>query len=140
MLQKAKIPVLEGKIMRFVEGTLATKDNLSNVLAENKALKSELELVKNATDSRKKSDATTRAESKKRKELSSLMSDLREERKTIEELQDQLDQEIRYVEIVKEAFYTVRLEFEERLGEPAHTLMPKKGGGFETPRVNDLWG
>ena len=126
--------------MRFVEGTLATKDNLSNVLAENKALKSELELVKNATDSRKKSDATTRAESKKRKELSSLMSDLREERKTIEELQDQLDQEIRYVEIVKEAFYTVRLEFEERLGEPAHTLMPKKGGGFETPRVNDLWG
>ena len=126
--------------MRFVEGTLATKDNLSNVLAENKALKSELELVKNATDSRKKSDAATRAESKKRKELSSLMSDLREERKTIEELQDQLDQEIRYVEIVKEAFYTVRLEFEERLGEPAHTLMPKKGGGFETPRVNDLWG
>ena len=139
-MQKAKIPVLEGKIMRFVEGTLATKDNLSNVLAENKALKSELELVKNATDSRKKSDAATRAESKKRKELSSLMSDLREERKTIEELQDQLDQEIRYVEIVKEAFYTVRLEFEERLGEPAHTLMPKKGGGFETPRVNDLWG
>ena len=126
--------------MRFVEGTLATKDNLSNVLAENKALKSELELVKNATDSRKKGDAATRAESKKRKELSSLMSDLREERKTIEELQDQLDQEIRYVEIVKEAFYTVRLEFEERLGEPAHTLMPKKGGGFETPRVNDLWG
>ena len=132
----AKIPVLEEKIKGLGEESLVTGELLLRMSTENTALKSELDALKRS----KKNISVMREGSKKRKELSELRNDLREEQKSKEELEDQLDEEIRYVETVKEAFYTVRLEFEERIGEPAQTLMPKKGGGFEEARVNDLWG
>ena len=69
--------------------------------------------------------------------LQSMVEELQGE---VGELQNKLDIETSYTSRVKEAFYTVRLEFEERIGEPAQTLMPKKsGGGVEPGRVNDFW-
>ena len=139
MLQKAscaRIPVLEGKI----EESLVTNELLSNTLAENTALKRELEVAKTHMDMWKKNNTSMLTGLKKRKQPEQGAEELREERKMREEAEDLLQEETRYVQAIKEAFYTVRLEFEERTGEPAQTLMPEKGGGFEEPRVNDVWG
>ena len=127
------------QVNQLVDENKVIGELLFNASTENAALKRELEVSKTHMDMWKKNNTAMLAGLKKRKQPEQGAEELREERKMKEEAEDLLQEETRYVQAIKEAFYTVRLEFEERTGEPAQTLMPKKGGGFEEPRVNDLW-
>ena len=92
-----------------------------------------LQAVEGKTRKRRQMDDTVA-------EIARLQGMVKEFEEEVGDLQDKLDAETNYAAQVKEAFYTVRLEFEERVGDSAHTLLPKKGGGYEPARVNDLWG